>query len=130
MISLAFNKKFHATLSDIINSEKKVRILRGGTVVEIDTKKIDLEGIKILFKTLDKNYPNHGKEKKIKTILSKTKIDKLYKLFGIPKSITEVTSSELSEHLMWIQAVCIDSKIKIHDDIWDALLKRATENGY
>ena len=130
MISSAFNKKFHATLSDILSSEKMIIISRDGMSVNIDLKKIDINGIKILFKILDENYPRSKESKDIKTILSKTKLDKLYSFFGIPKSITEVTSSELSEHMLWIQSVCVDSDIKIQDNAWDALLEKAIEYGY
>lgn len=130
MISGAFNKKFHATISDILMSEKVITIQRNDIKVKIDTKKIDLNGIKILFKILDKDYPRSKKTKEIKTILSASKLDKLYSIFGIPKSITEVTSRELSAHLLWIQSVCIDNKIKIHDNAWDALLQKAIKYGY
>jgi hypothetical protein len=130
MISNAFNGKFNATLSDILDSEKTINIESGGIIVKIDTRKIDLNGLKIIFKTLDTNYPRKKESKKIKTKLSEGKLKKLYSLFGIPKSITEVTSAELSGHLMWIQSVCADNNIKIHDDVWDALLEKAIQHGY
>ncbi len=130
MVSRAFNAKFHATLSDILDSEKVIKIENGGVTVEIDTKKIDLNGLKILFKILDENYPRKKESKKIKTNLQESKLEKLYSLFGIPKSITEITSAELSEHMLWVQSLCTDNNIKIHDDVWDALLEKAIKNGY
>ena len=130
LISTVFNAKFHATLSDIINSEKPIEIQSGGNSVRINTKKIDLNGLKLLFKILDNDYPRKDKSSEIRTIISGEKIKKLYSIFGIPKSITEITSAQLSSHLMWIQSVCSDSNIKIHDDAWDALLEKAIKNGY
>lgn len=130
MISLAFNKKFHATLSDIIESNKTLKIERGGTLVKIDTKKIDINGIKILFKILDEDYPKQTGKTEVKTKISRPKLDKLYSIFGIPKSITEITSGQLTDHMTWIQSVCADNNIKIHDDVWDALLEKAIKYGY
>ena len=130
VISQAFNGKFHATLSDILSSEKKLEISSRGVILRLDMKKLDLNGLKILFKILDEDYPRKSDSTIIKTKISEKKLNKLYTLFGIPKSITEITSSELSDHLMWIQSLCGENNIKIHDDVWDALLEKAIKNGY
>lgn len=127
IVSSAFNRKFHATLGDVIASNKKITINEDSIKLSIDTKKIDINGIKIIFKLLDDNYP---KDKKGECHSTSYKLNRLYDIFGCPKSISEITAPELSEHLLWIQSICAENNIKIHDDVWDALLKKAEESGY
>lgn len=127
MVSSAFNKKYHATLSDIVFSNKKIHIQREGVVVSIDTRLIDIEGLKLIFKVLDENYP---KEQKDKEYTYSPKLQKLYDKFGYPKSTRDIASGELTEHMLWIQNICAENNIKTQDDEWDSLLERAEKYDY
>ena len=128
IVSSDFNRKFHATLGDIISSGKTIKIDIESSLVTIDTRKIDIEGLKILFKVLDLDYPRFGeKPPSRKTILSNTKLDKLYVMCGYPRSMTDLRSGELSHHLEWIQFVCSENNITLHDQSWDMLLQKAKE---
>jgi len=124
IVSSAFNRKFHATLGDIVSSGKMITISDNTNAVIIDTKKIDIEGIKILFKILDSSYPISSNYPSIKkTIVAKTKLEKLYDIYGYPKSITDLIPKELTEHLEWIQFVCAENNIALHDEQWELLLE-------
>jgi len=122
MISLAFNKKYHATLSDIVFSSKKILIERERILVSIDTRLLDIEGLKIILKVLDSNYP---RETKTIEYTHSPKLNRLYEKFGYPKSTRDITSGELTEHMLWIQNICAENNIITKDDEWDSLLERA-----
>ena len=130
MISGIFNRKFHATLGDILESKKKIVFFQKDTKIGIDISKLDINGLKILLKILDHHYPKTDIKPFIKkTSLKEETLMKLYGLFGFPKSIKDITAKELSDHLKWIQAICSDNSIYLHDQKWDALLKKAEEYG-
>jgi len=127
MVSSAFNKKYHATLSDIVFSSKKILIERDGVIVSIDTRLLDIEGLKVILKVLDSNYP---RDEKTEEYTHSAKLNRLYEKFGHPKSTRDITSSELTEHMLWIQNICALNNITLHDDEWDSLLERAEKYDY
>lgn len=128
IVSGQFNKKFHATLADILDSNKKIEVEVGKNLVILDTKKMDIEGIKIMLKLLDSDYPKTDKEpSKKRTKIPVERLRSFYEIFGYPASMTEISGDQLSSHLVWIQSVCIYNNITLHDRKWDALFEKAKE---
>jgi len=124
-ISSQFNKFFHAHLNDILLSGKTITVSGGSFTASIDTKIATLEQLKMFFKMTDVKYKKISDLKKYKNVFKGTTCDNVVYFFGIPLSMTELSSSELVRHLEWIEHICYENKIETENDSWSRLMEMA-----
>jgi hypothetical protein len=122
-ISQRFNKYYHSLLGDVIHSGSIVEVNGSCWSASIDTKTSDIEKIKMFFKMTDVKYPKTHNLEKAKNVFGKNESLRLFRFFGVPLSIKEVTSVCLSDHIRFIDRVCYESGIILDSSDTHRMLK-------
>ncbi len=126
VISSQFNRYYHAMLGDILRSGKEIEVTNNDFYCKIYTKHATVEQLKMFFKLSDVEYVKTIDEKYKKNVFG-LQSDELYSFFGIPISIKELSSSNLSRHVRWISSICSENKINISSPEWDSFMRYIEE---
>jgi uncharacterized protein YqfB (UPF0267 family) len=110
-ISPNFNKYYHALLGDILSRRKTITIKNDEWSASAKTEELNTEQLKMFFKLIDIEYPKTSSLTGAKNVFGKNQSLHLFRFFGIPLSIKDVTQDHMSSHIRFIDRISYENNI-------------------
>jgi hypothetical protein len=104
------SKFYHAVINTIACSGEVLGVRGKEYSASIDTNVTNFDQIKMFIKMADIFYPKTSR-RDYKNVFGRYN-DDIFKFFGNPKSIKDITKAEFIRHVEWLEFVCRDNNIK------------------